>query len=281
MRGPREQLFSSAVVRPWTRRSFLSSAVSASLAAGVLPLLHAEETSVRDSVFELRQYTLYGGRRDTLISLFEANFVESQEAAGAHVVGTFRDLDDPDRFVWIRSFPDMAARKEALEAFYLRSPAWIAHKKEANATIVDSDNVLLLAAPSIPPQFSASVPDSSGPHAVYGITIYYLDRVNAAQFADFFDRMMLPHLNALGAHPIATLATNEVPNNFPRLPVRENDRVFLWIARWPSEASHQAFTAQSRGWSGWRDAAPENFLPALMRKPEQLRLKPTSRSRLQ
>src|SRR5438270_9464303 len=128
----------------WTRRYFLRSVVAASLASPVLPLLMADEKSNDDSLFELRQYTLYGGKRDTLISLFEANFIESQEAVGAHIIGTFRDLDDPDRFVWIRGFRDMDARRQALEAFYQGSPAWIAHKKEANACMVDSDNVLLL-----------------------------------------------------------------------------------------------------------------------------------------
>jgi hypothetical protein len=30
--------------------------------------------------------------------------VETQEAVGANVIGTFRDLDDPDRFVSLRGF---------------------------------------------------------------------------------------------------------------------------------------------------------------------------------
>lgn len=68
-------------------------------------------------IFELRNYLLKPGRRDELIALFEREFVESQEAAGLRVVATFRNLDDPDRFVWIRSFTDMQARKAALEAF--------------------------------------------------------------------------------------------------------------------------------------------------------------------
>jgi hypothetical protein len=79
----------------------------------------------------------------------------------------------------------------------------------------------------------------------------------------------------------AILATNELPNNFPHLPVREHDRAFLWIGRWSSIVDYESFSSQMRAWSGWRDAAPEAVLPALMRKPEQLRLKPTSRSMLQ
>ncbi len=278
---PPRQLISAIQVERCTRRSFLASAVGVSLASAVLPILLAEDKVVGDTVFELRQYTLYGGRRDTLLSLFEANFIDSQEVVGAHILGTFRDLEDPDRFVWIRGFQNMAERKQALEAFYLNSPAWIAHKKEANATMVDSDNVLLLAPLSSSPQFSAGIRNNSGPDAVYGVTIYYLGAVGINQFAEFFDRTLLPHLNSLGVYPIATLATNEVPNNFPRLPVREHDRVFLWIARWPSETTQAAFAAQWHSWSGWRDSAPENILPALARKSEQLRLKPTARSRLQ
>src|SRR5260370_8729775 len=67
---------------------------------------------------ELRQYTLRAGQRDVLIDLFEQQLIEPQEDAGAVVVGQFRDLERPDRFVWLRSFPTMAARKAALGAFY-------------------------------------------------------------------------------------------------------------------------------------------------------------------
>lgn len=266
---------------PLTRRSFLAGTAAMSLALSGLPMHAVADNAPEDTVFELRQYTLYGGKRDTLISLFEKNFIETQDVVGAHVLGTFRDLDDPDRFVWLRGFRDMQTRPQALEAFYGHSPAWLAHKKEANATMVDSDNVLLLHPVSSPPQFQSSAANSSTSHAVYGVTIHYLDGVEAAQFAEFFSQALLPRLHALGVHPIAILATNEVPNNFPRLPVREHDRVLLWMARWASEDEYAAFAAQARTWSGWRDKAPEAVLPAVMRKPEQLRLKPTSRSPLQ
>jgi hypothetical protein len=266
---------------PLTRRSFLAGAAAMSLALNALPMQAATENAAEDTVFELRQYTLYGGMRDTLISLFEKNFIETQDVVGAHVLGTFRDLDDPDRFVWLRGFRDIQTRPQALEAFYAHSPAWLAHKKDANATMVDSDNVLLLRPASSPPQFESSPPNSSASPAIYGVTIYYLSGVDEAQFTDFFAHALLPRLNASGVRPIAILTTDEVPNNFPRLPLREHDRVFLWMARWASEKDYAVFAAQVRTWSGWRDKAPEAVLPAVMRKPEQLRLKPTSRSPLQ
>jgi hypothetical protein len=95
------------------------------------------------SVFELRQYTLQPGQRDVLIELFDREFVETQEAVGMRVVGQFHDLDRADRFVWVRGFQDMTSRAKALADFY-GGPAWKAHSAKANATMIDSDDVLLL-----------------------------------------------------------------------------------------------------------------------------------------
>src|SRR5438477_2798598 len=98
---------------------------------------------MQSSVIELRQYTLHPGGRDRLITLFEREFVETQESVGMRVLGTFTDLDHPDRFVWWRGFESLTARAPALAAFY-GGPVWAAHREEANATMVDSDDVLLL-----------------------------------------------------------------------------------------------------------------------------------------
>ena len=94
-------------------------------------------------IVELRQYTLHQRQRDMLIELFERAFIEPQQAVGITVIGQFRDLEDPDRFVWLRGFPDMDTRLAALQAFY-SGPVWQKYRDVANATMVDSDNVLLL-----------------------------------------------------------------------------------------------------------------------------------------
>src|SRR5512147_1701946 len=94
-------------------------------------------------IVELRQYTLHPGMRDDLIELFDREFVETQEAVGIQVIGQFYDLDDPDHFIWLRGFNDMEAREQSLKAFY-GGPVWQAHRDTANATMIDSDNVLLL-----------------------------------------------------------------------------------------------------------------------------------------
>ena len=92
---------------------------------------------------ELRQYTLHDGSRELLVDLFEREFIASQEALGIRLFGPFLDLEDPNRFVWLRGFPDMERRADMLSSFY-DGPVWRAHRDRANATMVDSDNVLLL-----------------------------------------------------------------------------------------------------------------------------------------
>src|SRR6266536_6201356 len=99
--------------------------------------------STYSPIVEFRRYTLHPGRRDELIELFEREFVETQEAVGMQVIGQFYDLDNPDQFVWLRGFNDMPAREASLHAFY-GGPIWKAHHDAANATMIDSDNVLLL-----------------------------------------------------------------------------------------------------------------------------------------
>ena len=94
-------------------------------------------------VVELRRYTLKRGARETLVELFDRELIESQEALGMSILGTFRDLEDPDQFVWIRGFDDLASRAPALQVFY-SGPVWKEHSAAANATMVDVDNVLLL-----------------------------------------------------------------------------------------------------------------------------------------
>jgi hypothetical protein len=75
--------------------------------------------------------------------MFDAHFVESQEAVGMTIIGQFRNLDDPNKFVWLRGFVSMDERARGLAEFY-GGPAWKSRRSAANETIIDNDNVLLL-----------------------------------------------------------------------------------------------------------------------------------------
>jgi quinol monooxygenase YgiN len=251
------------------RRELLAAAAAATFAGPVF----AAPPRFDWPIVELRQYTLHRGRRDALITLFEHEFIETQAAVGAHVLALFRDLDDPDRFVWMRGFESMPARAEALKAFYF-GPAWKAHREAANATMLDSDNVLLLR----PARPGGGFQGRTGPGEVLAF-IHYLDDATTAPFAAFFEREVRHEVEAAGGRVLGAFATETSPNTFPQLPIREKDRVFVWFAK-PGAGGEAGFLDAWRRRSGWRDQAGEALLPAFMRKPEMLRLMPAARSPL-
>ena len=250
-------------------------ALLAAVAGSLLPSRSLAETggATPVSVIELRQYTLFRGQRDVLIDLFERHFIEAQNALGATVLGTFRDLDDPDRFVWMRGFASMEARRAALFAFY-GGPVWAAHRAAANPTMLDSGNVLLLRPRS---GVWAAPPPWPTPRLL-SITIHDLRTTTPAAFGAFFDAAMAPRLRQAGAEPFGQMVTEHAANNVPALPVREDANMFIWCAWWPDATAEARFVERWHRASGWRDHAGEDVLPALARQPERLRLIPTARS---
>jgi len=234
------------------------------------------------SVLELRQYTLHPGRRDDLIALFEREFIEPQERVGARILATFRDLDDPDKFVWLRGFADMAARGDALAAFY-GGPAWQAHREQANATMVDSDDVHLLrpvggdqglqaALQSRPPADAA--PPAGG---VFTITLCPLRRPADDALVHAFDQCIHPWWVGVGGDLLACWATEPAPNNFPRLPVHADRPVIAWLTRFDDEAAQLRHAALLQA-SGCLERA--EWRAHLSGEATQLSLAPTPRSAL-
>lgn len=59
------------------------------------------------------------------------------------ILGQFRLMGQPDRFVWIRGFEDMVQRRQALEAFY-GGPYWGRWKGPANDMMIEWHRVHLL-----------------------------------------------------------------------------------------------------------------------------------------
>lgn len=232
-------------------------------------------------VLEIRQYTLHPGRRDALIDLFDREFVESQEALGIRLYGQFRDLDDDDRFVWFRGFPDLAARAEALDAFY-GGPVWREHRDAANATMIDSDDVLLLrpAAPDTGFDVSDRTRPSLGsdrPGSLVTVTLYHLPP-GGDDFAELFLSEVRPLLAEAGAAPLACLRTEPAENNFPALPVRTGENVFAWVAAFADQDAHLEHVRRLGRSTRWTHDLLPLLTKHLARPPEQLHLAPTARS---
>lgn len=221
-------------------------------------------------VVELRQYTLAPGRREDLIEVFDRHLVEPQEALGMTVIGQFRDRRRPDRFVWLRGFPDMESRREALEAFY-GGPVWAKHAPAANDTMLTWDDVLLLrparpeTAFALDPVKSAGDPrevvagiDASPRRAGAGqVSAHAEERV--AQRVEWFEREVAPRLEKRGVRIEGIFVTETAPNTFIRLPVREDASALVWLGSVEGPAREP----------GWLDE---------IAGPATLYLEPTSRS---
>lgn len=108
-----------------------------------LSIQRPTEVAAPLSLFEMRVYEARTGCRDRLVKMFEASFRPLYESLGAHIAGSFIDLDAPNRWVWFRAFPDAAARGEALAAFYAH-PQWLDLRKATNALIACSSDARLL-----------------------------------------------------------------------------------------------------------------------------------------
>src|SRR5262249_51106398 len=223
-------------------------------------------------VIELRQYTLKPGQRETLIELFERHFIESQEAVGMTLVGQFRDRHRPDRFVWLRGFGSMERRHAALDAFY-GGPVWLSHRTEANDTMVDSDDVLLLRPARLELMFATErdrhTSDPTREPRIILAGIYGMAEPVDADALSRFEREVAPTLQDHGVNIEGVFVTESARNTFARLPVREGEHVLVWFGSLRgSEPDLHSISSLAA------DLRLSGVAPSI------LELEPTSRSRL-
>lgn len=231
-------------------------------------------------MFELRQYTLCPHVRDAFVSLFDAEFVEAQEAAGMRVLGQFRDLDRQDVFVWIRGFADMIARHRALHAFY-DGPVWAAHRAPANAMMLDSDDVLLLepAGPGNALDRHAGHRPVSGatttPASLLAVAVCALAPGDTDDYLRRYRHAVVPLLHHGGGWPLPPLRSLHAVNTFTRLPVCEDVHVAVTLTAFTDRAAGDALLADPDYL-----AAASSLDRFATDSAQRLRLAPTPRSAL-
>ena len=159
------------------------------------------------------------------------------------ILGTFRDLDDPDQFVWLRGFEDMAGRAPALRPS-TRAPSGSAHSAAANATMVDVDNVLLLR------------PAEVGP-------------------ASSHDPARRPPVGAPERDELLTAVT--IPPGRPRCRAVPGENA---LARFVTEHGENDFPALRCGRTSTSSSGSGPGSPSFRPAPRRLRLQPTPRSLL-
>jgi quinol monooxygenase YgiN len=96
-------------------------------------------------IVEVRSYRIKPGKRDEFIKLFETRAVPAQRTYGINVIGPFLDVENPNKFVFLRSFPSLEERDRMKEAFY-GSELWKNELEELALPLLDSYDVILCEA---------------------------------------------------------------------------------------------------------------------------------------
>src|SRR5437763_1109820 len=113
----------------------------------------------------------------------------------------------------------MPSRAHALKDFY-GGPVCKAHREAANATMIDSDNVLLLhpATPTSGFSFGSKTRPparSNKPSSELIVaTIYYFDAPVDAGFVEFFEKTVKPAVIDSGATVLGYFVTEHSQNTF-------------------------------------------------------------------
>jgi hypothetical protein len=89
---------------------------------------------------------------------------------------------------------------------------------------------------------------------------------------------MHPELMEADVSVLAYFVTEDGPNTFPSLPVREGEYVFVWFAGFQDHNEYERHRAKLKESRAWNDEISRFLRRHLKNKPEVLRLTPTPRS---
>ncbi|MGO8865265.1 MAG: NIPSNAP family protein [Alphaproteobacteria bacterium] len=98
-------------------------------------------------IVEVRTYKIKAGQRDAFIEFFETRAVPALQSAGMPVLGPLLDLENPDVFVWLRTFSSLEERERVKSAFY-DGPAWKNELEAIAMPMLESYTVALTATSS-------------------------------------------------------------------------------------------------------------------------------------
>jgi len=229
-------------------------------------------------IIELRNYVLQPGRRADFIRHFEEHFLRSQRDTGMHVLGQFAVVDHPDRFLWIRGFADMAARRRGLDEFY-DGAFWQARRAATNAMLVDHEDVHLLRPLDAIERLTGglSLEDRAAeplgivaPGAGLVLADFYRAAGRIDQLVHAFEHGVRPALLEQGHDLRGYFVAELAPNDYPRLKVMQDPTLLVVLTAYRDAAHLARLSAE------WDPRA--ELKPLSTGEVATLRLQPTARS---
>jgi hypothetical protein len=93
-------------------------------------------------IVEVRSYRIKPNKRAEFINLFETKAIPAQRSYGMKIVGPLIDVENPNKFVFLRSFPSLEARDRMREDFY-EGPLWKNELEALAMPMLESYDVIL------------------------------------------------------------------------------------------------------------------------------------------
>src|SRR5213594_1192712 len=93
-------------------------------------------------IVEVRAYRIKPGRRAEFIDFFETRAVPALRSHGMQVLGPLLDVENPNKFVFLRSFPSLDEREGMKNEFY-EGELWKNELESIAMPMIDSYDVIL------------------------------------------------------------------------------------------------------------------------------------------
>lgn len=93
-------------------------------------------------IVEVRSYRTKPGRREEFIKFFESRSIPAQREHGMKILGPLLDLENPNKFVFLRSFPSLDERDRMKNDFY-EGELWKNELESIAMPMIDSYDVIL------------------------------------------------------------------------------------------------------------------------------------------
>jgi len=93
-------------------------------------------------IVEVRAYRIKPGLRAKFIEVFVQRAVSAQQSLGIQIVGPMIDVENPNKFVFLRSFPSLEERERMKTEFY-EGPLWKNELEGIAMPMIESYDVIL------------------------------------------------------------------------------------------------------------------------------------------
>ncbi|UOE44142.1 NIPSNAP family protein [Agromyces larvae] len=97
------------------------------------------------TIVEIRRYIANPGKRAELAAYMDRVVIPFVRARGMEVTASLLDRNDPDAYIWIRSFRDEPHRERTYDAVY-QDPEWIETVKPVVADLMALDRAVITTA---------------------------------------------------------------------------------------------------------------------------------------